>query len=126
MSDPQAVSASFFRYIRPIDKRTGFPDSSKGTCLHVVMDYTERVMYVSAAVCDGDNFSKAIAKQLTSQRMEQGEHFIFDLDDFVESGLDLVEYVVNTLHSSIVPKNTPLTLAVSITKQAKLSAISMR
>ncbi len=137
MTDNTTETASFFRYIRPIDPRTGFPDSSKGTCLNVRMDYNLRKMYVSAAVCDGDNFSKELAKTLTTQRMNAGEYFQFGLDDFADSDMGLVEYVVNTLHdiqselskynaNPAPAKHTSQALAFSIIKQAKQSSPCFR
>jgi hypothetical protein len=73
---------TFFRYYRPTDTKTGYIASSKGTCFCIVMDYDTRELYVSASVCNGDNFSKTEAKKLATSRMEVGDYYVFGLDDF--------------------------------------------
>lgn len=73
---------TFFRYHRPIDPRTGYVASNKGTCFCIVMDYDLRALLVSASVCNGDNFSKSEATTRAVSRMQNEEYFTFGLDDF--------------------------------------------
>ena len=83
----------FYRYVRPIDKKTGYADSTKGTCFYIVMNYDIRVLRVAISVCNGENFSKEIAKEITRERMRLGEYHVFSLDKFTNSGLALVEFI---------------------------------
>jgi hypothetical protein len=85
--------AEFYRYVRPIDKKTGYADSTKGTCFYIVMDYDTRKLKVAISVCNGENFSKEIAKEITRERIHQGEFYVFSLDEFTNSGLALVEFI---------------------------------
>jgi hypothetical protein len=73
---------TFFRYYRPTDPNTGCAASDKGTCFCIVMDYDIRELYVSASVCNGDNFSKREAKILATSRMRNGDYYTFALADF--------------------------------------------
>jgi hypothetical protein len=74
---------TFFRYYRPTDSKTGYAASDKGTCFCIVIDYDIRELYVSASVCNGDNFSKREAKILATSRMRNGYYYTFALDDFI-------------------------------------------
>jgi hypothetical protein len=89
----EVTEAEFFRYVRPLDPRTGDIDSKKGTCFYVRMDYVSRSMNVSMSVCNGDNFDKTIANNMARERMDDGNYVAIDLDAFVESGKSIVEYV---------------------------------
>jgi hypothetical protein len=92
-SSSKPGTAEFYRYVRPIDKKTGYADSTKGTCFYIVMDYDTRKLKVAISVCNGENFSKEIAKEITRERIHQGEFYVFSLDEFTNSGLALVEFI---------------------------------
>jgi hypothetical protein len=57
------------------------------------MNYDTRKFRVAISVCNGENFSKEIAKEITRERMEQDEYYVFSLDEFTNSGLALVEFI---------------------------------
>jgi hypothetical protein len=83
----------FYRYVRPIDKKTGYADSTKGTCFYIVMNYDTRIFRVAISVCNGDNFSKEIAKEITRERFRLNKYYSFSLNKFTNSGLSLVEFI---------------------------------
>jgi hypothetical protein len=108
----------FYRYVRPIDKKTGYADSTKGTCFYIVMNYDTRIFRVAISVCNGDNFSKEIAKEITRERIHLGEYYSFSLNKFTNSGLSLVEFIRQEL-KQIYPVNGAVLKQIKESRKGK-------
>jgi hypothetical protein len=60
----------FYRYIRPIDPRTATANSQKGITLRFELDYTNRQIVFSYAICNQktgeSSFSKEVGKKIAT------------------------------------------------------------
>lgn len=102
----------FFRFHRPFDYKLCHVKSDQGITMYVVLDYTSRLGIVSFAVCNGDNFNKAIGKHIARQRMSRGEKCVFTLEEFADSCLTIRDFVYKLL-TTIQPNLEGVDLIIS-------------
>jgi hypothetical protein len=60
-----------YRYIRRTDLRTFTAESNSGLCIRAVLDFNKRMVFFSWSLCQGENFSKEIARQTAAHRYQE-------------------------------------------------------
>jgi hypothetical protein len=93
----------FYRYYRPYDHQRCHVKSDQGVTAFVRIDYESRLVAASFSVCNGDNFNKVVGQQLAYDRFQKREFIIFTLEEFIDSGLSIREYLywlLNTVKSA--------------------------
>ena len=92
----------FYRYIRPIDFKTGDADSQRGVTLSIYLNYDRRLMSVSYSICNNEPGEPSFSKELGRRIADQRTAILIPLWD--EPGplkdMDITYYIIDQLKNS--------------------------